>query len=84
MSATMEERLNELLAMSRDVGRLVREVAYGEQVLASGVVRSSDDKRRHRTHLRELRKEYQQTADSLARGRARFLAGLPSVDGAAS
>jgi hypothetical protein len=81
MPATLEERLDELLAMSRDVGRLAREVAHSEQELAFGV-RLSRDKPRLRSCLRALRKEYQQTSDSLARSRARLLAALPA-EGAA-
>lgn len=80
MPATMEERLDEMLAMSRDVGRLARDVAYSEQVLASGAVRS--DKRQYRSQLRDLRREHLRVTEALTGARRRFLAALPTDGGA--
>ena len=82
MPATMEERLDELLAMSRDVGRLARETAHAEQELAAGRLLHGD-KSRHRALMRDLRKEHLRVTNALTGARRRFLADLPP-EGAAS
>jgi hypothetical protein len=73
MSATKEERLDEMLAMSRDVGRLAREVAHEEQDLAAGRLLHGD-KSQHRARLRDLRKEHLAVTNALTSARRRFRA----------
>ena len=68
--ATLEERLDELLAMSREVGRLSNEAARLEHAAEYGKLK--DGRRRAREALAaHLRAE-----ERLARARARFLAAL--------
>ena len=74
MPATMEERLDELLAMSREVGRLACELARWEHEAEYGV-QSSRDKNRRR--LRETRKAHETAVERVARVRDRFLVELP-------
>ncbi len=69
---TLEERLDELLAMSREVGRLSCELARWEKD-AQYDARSWRGKN-GRYFLRRTREEHQRAAACLSRARARFLA----------
>ena len=80
MPATMEERLDELLAMSREVGHLASELARCEHEVAWGA-QSMRDKNRRR--LRDMRKKHASAVSTLASARARLLAALPA-EGAVS
>ena len=79
MPATMEERLDELLAMARELGRLTSETARLESAADRAPVGSTEKPRRL---AREARKAQEAKAVSLARSRARFLAALPAEEGA--
>ena len=75
MPATMEERLDELLAMSREVGHLASELARCEHEVAWGA-QSMRDKNRRR--LREMSKKHASAVTTLASARSRLLAALPT------
>jgi hypothetical protein len=80
MAATMEERLDELLAKAREVGHLANEAARLEHAADSVM---AYDRPRARRQARAARKARERAEKSLADGRARFLASLLAVEAAA-
>lgn len=71
----MEERLDELLAMSRELGRLANEAARLKH--AADTAATWDRAKAHR-HASEARKARDHAEVRLAASRARFLAALPA------
>lgn len=75
MPATMEERLDELLAMSRELGRLANEEARLGHAADSA---RPWERTKARRLAREARKARESKAETLAKSRASFLAALPA------
>lgn len=75
MPATMEERLDEMLAMAREVGHLANEAARLEHAADSA---PSWERAKVRRRAREAQKAREGAEKRLAASRTRFLAALPA------
>lgn len=80
MPATMEERLDELLGMSRETGRLACEVERWEKDAEYSAQSWRGKNGRH--FLRKTRKELEAATAAVERARSRFLAALPAEESA--